>query len=151
MLPHDHIDGTIGADQEELGPLATAGQPVDQVQGGMVSPVEVLEDQYERPVGAQRFERVGHLPQHPVTGSPEERWLRGFAQLGAYDPRQLFHPGWRVFAEYAKNALRLGPPTKAPDRVQYRQIRLTGPSVLDTEAAGDPGITVFRCSSEKRI
>src|SRR4029453_16177666 len=52
----------VGADQQQPGRGVAAAQPVQQVDGGGVGPVEVLQDQGQRGLGADGLPGLGPLP-----------------------------------------------------------------------------------------
>jgi hypothetical protein len=47
MVAYNYFHGPIGAQQEQAGRLATLRQHGEQVQRGMITPVQVFEDQDE--------------------------------------------------------------------------------------------------------
>src|SRR5262245_60580462 len=47
MRPDDGVHGTVGAEDQEACMLRLARQPPDQVQRGVVAPVQILENEYQ--------------------------------------------------------------------------------------------------------
>ena len=56
----------VGAHQQQPGRRRPPGQPLQQVDGRGVGPVEVLEHQHQRTVRGHGLQRLGRLPQHPL-------------------------------------------------------------------------------------
>jgi hypothetical protein len=67
MLPNNHVDGPIGADQHQPIQSAPLCQRAHEIQCGIVAPVHVLHQQYEGLFRRQDFERLGHFPQRALS------------------------------------------------------------------------------------
>ena len=113
------------ADQQQPGGLATAQQRRDQVERGVVGPVQVLEHQDHRRGGAERVERLEHLAQHPrprrALGGVADRHAHG---PGLEQPRELDQPGRRALRQHADDRVPLRAARELAQRLQHRQVRL---------------------------
>jgi hypothetical protein len=61
MFPHDQLHRPIGADHQQPRRFGPAGQNRQRLDAGMIAPVQILQHQYQRLLGAEHFERVGQF------------------------------------------------------------------------------------------
>ena len=73
MRTQQHLDGPIGAQNEQPGGIPPAGQIRQQVQRGKVAPVQILEHQQQRAADGEHLDRLGQLPQHALRVAPTTR------------------------------------------------------------------------------
>jgi hypothetical protein len=125
----------VGADHQQPGRDVPPGQPLQQVDGRGVGPVQVLEDQHQRPVRAGGFQRLRRLTQHPSPG-PAQGPLFQVGAVGGLDQRRHLgqpgrgHPGQQRHRSGVDLA-------QAAERVEDRQVRLWRTPLLETLATGD--------------
>ena len=75
MPTHQRLDGPIGRQNEQPRGAQPAGQIRQQVQRGIVAPVQILQHQQQRAAGRQHLDRLGQLPQHALLGRPHDSAL----------------------------------------------------------------------------
>ncbi len=54
------------AEQEQTRRVGAAGEQRDEIEGGRIAPVQVLEQENERPADGDRSERLDDLAEHPL-------------------------------------------------------------------------------------
>ena len=96
-----------------LGPLRQVGEGLDR-RG--ITPLQVFQDQHQRPVGRQYLQRLGELAQHPgrchaVQAAVEPLQLRLAHQAG-----QLRQPHRRIPSQDGTDHVPLGPLAQPPQR-----------------------------------
>jgi hypothetical protein len=93
--------------------------------------VQVLEDQYERPVPRERVQCLGDLAEHALPGGPTGAVLERLEALGVEQPRQLGEPGRRALRQRGDHHLSRGPGRHRRQRLEDRHERLADATVLD--------------------
>jgi hypothetical protein len=63
MLPHDRVGRTERAQDEETRRLASLGEDGEEIDRGVVAPLEVFEDQHEGDLGGKRLDAGRQLVQ----------------------------------------------------------------------------------------
>ena len=58
----------VRPDHEQAGRLVAQGERLDEVEGRVVGPVEVVEHEHDRTLLRQRLQRLDHLAEHRVPG-----------------------------------------------------------------------------------
>ena len=104
MPIEDDVAGAIGADDQHARRLAAASQRRDEVDGGAVAPVQILEDEHERLLRAQRLDGLGHLAQHALAGRAAHLGFERGAVARLHDRRHLPQPGGGVAAQQRRPA-----------------------------------------------
>ena len=119
-----HLDRPEGADHQQSGRLATPGNTSDQVDGGRIAPLQVLEHEHQRAAAREDLERVGHLAQHAgghcahrAIAAPLCRGVRG-------ECRQLRHPRRRVPSQRFTELTCTVVACQTAERFENREIRL---------------------------
>ena len=131
MPPEQHVHGTIRPQHQQprrLGPLRQVGEGLDR---RVIAPLQVFQEQHQRPVGRQRLQRLGELAQHPgrrhaVQAAVEPLQLRLAHQAG-----ELRQPHRRIPSQHGADLVPRGPVPQPPQRFHEGQIRLPLPIVLD--------------------
>ena len=77
------IRGPVRGDDQDLRGEPVARERGDQVEGGGVRPVEILEDEQQRRRRGDRLERLADLAQHPLSRGAEDLLLERLAMLAA--------------------------------------------------------------------
>ena len=125
----------VGADHQQPGRDVPPGQPLQQVDGRGVGPVQVLEDQDQGPVRGGGLQRLGRLPQHPLPG-PAEGPPFQVGPVGGLDQRR--HLGQPGRGEAGQQRRRPGVDlAQTVEGVEDRQVRLWRAPLLETLATGD--------------
>ena len=122
--------GAVRAEQQQPGRLAPAQQRGDQVERGVVGPVQVLEHKHDRRRAADRVERLEHLAQHARAG----RSLGALAhRLGgrafAEQPRQLDEPGRGALGQRGDDRLAGGAARQRTERLEHGHVGLARPAL----------------------
>ena len=78
--------------------------------------MEIFEPQHQRLLRRQGFQRLGHLPQHPLAGGSLGLALQGIEVSGAEECGHLHEPGRRMLAEELYKALSPWLSTQLPQR-----------------------------------
>ena len=65
MLLRDGVAAPVRTDDEQTRRLPSSGERIEEVDGRGIAPVQVLEDEDERELVADRLEGLEHLPEHP--------------------------------------------------------------------------------------
>ena len=156
LCGHDHVlvpggvRRPVRPEHQQPSGRSAAGQERQQLHGGGVAPVEVLENHDHGLLLREGFGRLGHLSHHSLTGgalSPERQGLEG---CGVEEARNLGQPAGRVLFE---NLLQPDPAGSSREMVESRehgQVRLARPEMLDALALSDPATASAGHLSQKR-
>jgi hypothetical protein len=139
MVVYDRVGRPEAADHHETCRLAPPGETCEQVDGGTVAPLEVLEHDYEGMPACEHLERVGELAEHAGRSRCDRRTPARARSVVRLDRRQLRHPRGRVAPE---DLAELGSAVVAhepADRFEDRQIRLALPVLIEALAPRDAG------------
>ena len=143
------IGRTVGADEQQPARLRAARHQVDEVDGGFVRPVQVVEKKNQRDVGGQRLERFGNLSQHALRCRAE-----GFAlqrlPVGRQH-RELRDPGRRITPQHRFDLRPSGLLEESAEGIEHRQVGLLSGRVLDRLPARHPGAVVPLGAREKGL
>lgn len=130
MPPHDQLHRPIGADHQQARRLPPPRQGGEQVQGGIIAPVQVLQHQHQGGLRGHRFQRLRHLPQHPLRRCRHPLALQ-LGLLGrAEQPGQLPEPGRGIAAQQRDESFALRGPAEPAQRFQHRQVSFPGAVML---------------------
>src|SRR5262249_11402438 len=99
MAGEDHVDGTIGTDAHQSRGITAACQVGDQVEGGVVTPVQVFEHQKQRRIRSETLDGFGHLAQYAFTRSTSSLRLKHAALVRGYKRRHVGKPDRSVLAQ----------------------------------------------------
>jgi hypothetical protein len=149
-LARARVGRPVGAEHEQPGGLAAAQERVEQVQRGVVGPVQVLQHEHERGGGTRCVERLEHLAQHAR--------LRG--ALGAVadglrvrclveQPGQLDEPGRRALGEDGQDGVAVRAADQLAERLEDRHVRLALAAVA--EALANAGDHVAAATAERLV
>jgi hypothetical protein len=74
-MPVVHLTVAVGSDNQERDLRQTAGQVLEKEQGGVVGPVQVVEEQEKGRTGSQIDKEIGDALEQPVVfGLGVEGW-----------------------------------------------------------------------------
>jgi hypothetical protein len=100
--------------------------------------VQILQHEDERPVGRQRFQRVVHLPQHPLGRRAEHLALQRLPLARGHEPRHLGQPERRHASQNADHALAARLTADIAQRFEPRQVGFGHAVVLGTLPTRQP-------------
>lgn len=113
--------------------------------------MQVFEPQDERRLGAQRLERLGQLPRHPLRGrtmAPAAKQV----PLGLLDERgHLDEPGGRLPVQERNERSPLRPAREPTEGLDQRQVGLNRTKEPDTLTAPDPDVLLRHDLRQKGV
>ncbi len=138
----------VGAGDQQPGRRGPPGQPGQQVDGRGIGPVQVLQDQHQRPVGGDRLQHRRRLPQPPL-GRPAQGPALQLGAVGLLDQgRQLGQPGRGQTGQQDQGLAVV--PAEPLQRVEDRQVGLGPAPLLEALAAGhQPGPAPLDLAGER--
>jgi hypothetical protein len=154
-MPAVHLDMPVGAEHERAGALQVLAHEPQRRQRGRVSPVEVVEDQQQRPLGGGRPEEAGEAVEQPEPGRLrlDRRRCRQVRQAladGGDELGDVGRAGAHLAAERRRvAALHVGADDLDPRPERRRTLRLPAAAPQDGGAAcrrggghllGEPGL-----------
>src|SRR5262249_51142430 len=89
----DDIGRAVRTEQDELRRRTPASQRRDDVEGGEVNPVKVLQDEDERLVDGDMLQRLAHLADHALPRGSDSLAMQRLACLGLHQRRKQDEPG----------------------------------------------------------
>ena len=111
-----------------LGPLRQVGEGLDR---RVVAPLQVFQDQHQRPVGRQHLQRLGEFAQHPGRRQPVQAALESLQLRLAHQAGEVRQPHRRILPQHGADRVPLGPVAQPPQCFQEGQVRFPLPRVLD--------------------
>ena len=151
MPTQQHLDGPIGPQNEQPRGAQPAGQIRQQVQRGIVAPVQILQHQQERAADRQHLDRLGQLPQHALLGGPHDPALHRLERRRTEQRGHLGEPRGGLLFQHRQQRRSLGFSTQPAQRLQDRQVGFARAVVLDTLPARQPHIPRARGLLHKGI
>ena len=137
MLLRDGVAAPVRADDEQTRRLPSSGERIEEVDGRGIAPVQVLEDEDERELVADRLEGLEHLPEHPQVRGSDQAALNRLELVVGEEPRHLCEPGRCLPGEQRDELLAARLAGEPAERLQHGQVRLSGAAVLDALAVSD--------------
>ena len=128
-----------------------AGQIRQQVQRGIVAPVQILQHQQERAADRQHLDRLGQLPQHALLGGPHDPALHRLERRRTEQRGHLGQPRGGLLLQHRQERRALGFSTQPAQRLQDRQVGFAPAVVLDTLPPRQPHIPRARGILHKGI
>ena len=129
-----------GHEQQQPGWPPTPSERGHDVERRAVGPVQVLEDQHERVIHRDRFERFADLPHHPLARRPEDLSLQRFALIHLDERRKLYQPGRRPQCQRPGETTLVGRADQLADGLEQRVIRFLTSESLEALAPRNPHI-----------
>src|SRR5581483_7896792 len=96
MIFDSHVSRAVGADDKELRRRFTLRQERNEIEGRVITPVEVFEHQNERLLGSESFDGFRHLPEHALSGDALNALLQDLEVCWANDAWHLYEPTWGI-------------------------------------------------------
>ncbi len=138
MLVHDGVGGPVRAEHHETSGVGPPGDVRQQVDGGMVAPVQVLEHDDQRTVRRQRLERVGHDAEHAIRGRYADPPLELLAFARREHARQLQQPFGGELAQAGHERSAVGAAAETAEALEDGQERLARAVLRHALSARDP-------------
>ena len=79
VIAEDHIDWPVGADQQKTRRVTAPRQVRHEVQGRLIAPVQVLENDNQQAIGGDRFDRLGQVTQRSFARAASKLALQRLA------------------------------------------------------------------------
>jgi len=89
------IDRAIARQHQQACRFASRGKRGERADRGVITPMEILEQQYEGLVGGELFDETQQLAKHPLAGRPGEQATQFLLLPRLQQTRQLQQPGRR--------------------------------------------------------
>jgi hypothetical protein len=140
MPVYDRVGRPQRAQDQQARRLATLGENGEQIERGVVAPLEILEDQHEGGLGAQRCHADRKLVERVLVGA------RGGAGDARREPQHPQKPARRVLAERCLRRLSFRAATDRGHDLEDGQVGLAAPVLLDALAAPDARLGTRRAS-----
>ena len=134
-LSADSMRRKVATASQRAGPRRRAS--TEQAHGGMVAPVQVLDDEHQRLARRLRVEHGTQLAQHALgRGARRVRGARGELRRGVgCQPGQAREPGGRALAQCRDPGIAVVAARQLGQRIEHRQKRLAAAGLLDALAA----------------
>ena len=125
------------AQHEQSGGLEPPCDDVEEVEGRVVGPVEVLEHQYRRLVCAEGLQHLHDLAQHAVARDADHARLERCPLLLGDEPGKLDEPRGRTLAEELHEPAAVVCATEPSQGLEDGHVRLARAPALDALAPAD--------------
>ena len=126
------------ADHQEPRRLRRPRERDQEIQCGLVAPVQIFEDQNKRSLRGQCRDRLAHLAEHPLSCRTSDPLLQDTEIPDLEEPGNLDEPGRCLAGEQFDEATAAGLAAKPSESRQHGQIRLAGAVLLDALTGADP-------------
>ena len=130
MPPEQHLHRPIRPHHQQprqLGPLPQVGEGLDR---RMVAPLQVFQDQHQRPVGRQHLQRLGEFTQHVGRRRPLQAALEALQFRLAHQAGEVRQPHGRIAPQHGADRVPLGPAAQPPQAPPGRAGTVPPPGVL---------------------
>lgn len=138
VLADDCVSWTEGPDHQEPCRFTPLGEEPQQVDGGLVAPLQVLEHQQEGHVSGQCLDEDRELAQHALGPDGLQRLPQRGLILGADQPGHLSQPCRCDAAQQLCQAVATLPAHQTLQRLDHGRVRFAQPVLFDTGAASNP-------------
>ena len=132
-----HIGGTVRSDNEQARRFPPPGQHAEQVDGGRVAPVQILEEEHERRLEGEGIQRLHQLSQHAIARCSLRPPLHRLHIAITQQPRELLQPGRCMLLQDLHEVLAPRCSTQSPQSLQHGEIRFAGAVLLDALSPAD--------------
>src|ERR1700749_1418426 len=92
MARKNNVNRTVRADQHQSRRSMATRKSGDQIDRGIVHPVQIFENQEQWTSGSDRFQNIADLAQHAFTRSAQELASQHFAALALCQRWELSQP-----------------------------------------------------------
>ena len=150
MLLCDGVASSVRANDEQTRGFLSSSERIEEVDGRRIAPMQVLEDEDERELVADRLEGLEHLPEHPQGGGSDQAPLNRLELVVGKEPRHLCEPGRCLPGEQGDEMLTARLAGKSAKRLQHGQVRLSRATVLDALAVSDERLS-RRAGSRRQV
>ena len=137
MPADDDVGRPVGAEEEEARWLFAHRERRKQVDRRRVAPLEIVEPENQRTLRGERLHGIAHLAQHPLAIRAGDASEKPLVLHLREERRHLGEPGRRVPTEDVENPIPAGTAAHRRQRLQDRQVGLSGSVLLDALPAGD--------------
>ncbi len=111
--------------------------------------MDILEDEDQRDLGAERLDELRHLAQHALAGGAEQIAPEPVAVLLVDEPGELREPGRGVAAQQRPGRSVFA--HQPPDGLQHGHVGFRGAELLQALAARDGEGVTLRCASDEML
>jgi hypothetical protein len=101
--------------------------------------LQVLKDQYQRPLAGENVDRFGELAKHACLRRPLNPEVQCLQPVVGHEPRHLHEPRRRVPRQDLDDAAAVSGPARRPEGLEDRKVRLARAKLFDARAGGDQG------------
>jgi hypothetical protein len=136
VVPQGQVHRPGGGDQKQLGGRPAARQGRQQIDRGVVHPLEILDDQQERPGRREGLQRFRNLAQHALARGTQKFALQGLTVCTGQQGGKLHQPGRRVRGQGLHDRVAAGPPAQLAERFQHRVVGFHTAVALQALPAG---------------
>ena len=98
MPLHNHLSRPIRTQHEQPRRGAPPRQQGEQVERGVIAPVQVFQDEQQERLGGQRIDHFREFPEHAFPCRPVQFMLQAFPVGSTEQPGHLHQPGRRLLA-----------------------------------------------------
>src|SRR5215510_13353135 len=114
-----HHARSVSPEKKQPGRFTATGQRRNDVERGMIRPMEIFQDQNQAPVRRYNFQRFTYLAHHPLARGAENLLLKGLLLIGSDQRRKLYQPGRRAQGQSLDRKSRVRLADKAAHRFEY--------------------------------
>src|SRR5215475_15167291 len=91
-----HRAGSVSPEKKQPGRFTATGQRRNDVERGMIRPMQIFQDQNQASVRSYNFQRFTYLAHHPLARGPENLLPERLLLIGFDKRRKLYQPGRRA-------------------------------------------------------
>src|SRR5208337_336585 len=130
----DDVTGPIGRKHQHGRLLLASRKARQNVQGCVITPMQIFNYDDPRPVRTQDLEELPELTQHSLPSGPEDLALQGGAISCAKETRHLGQPGWSMIVKRSEQEGSIRAATTLLQRFDKWEKSFIGPKMLDAAA-----------------
>src|ERR1700722_11914801 len=93
MFGKRYVHRTVSTGEQQFCRSAAAREGGNEIDRGMIRPMKIFQDQYQRRVRSNRLQRLRNFTQHPLAGSTQDFALQYLALFAFYQRWKLDQPG----------------------------------------------------------
>src|SRR5262245_2407734 len=83
VVGKQHVTRSVSSEEKQPGRFPTTGECRDDVESGMIYPVQVFEDQNQTSISRDDFQRFADLAHHPLARGSENLLLKGLLLISS--------------------------------------------------------------------
>src|SRR5262245_46037803 len=137
VVGEHHVARSVIPEKKELGRFTATGQRRNDVERGMIRPVEVFQDQKQASLRSDGFQRFADLAHHPLACGSENLLLKSLLLISPYQRRKLYQPGRRAQGQSLDYKSRIRIADKAAQRFEQGVIGFLASISFYALAAGN--------------